>query len=161
MRYRVLGPLEVETDNGPVTLGGQKERLLLAQLLTRPNQVVPVEELVLGLWGEHPPPTAAKTLQSHVVRLRRALEPARARGVAGQVLVTREPGYLLRVAPGALDAARFEELTTAGRRALADGSVELAGSLLREALGLWRGRAFEEFLDADFGAAESDRWTCR
>ena len=157
MRFRVLGPLEVETDNGPVVLGGQKERLLLAQLLTRPNQVVPVEALVRGLWGEHPPPTAAKTLQSHVVRLRRALEPARARGAAGEVLVTREPGYLLRVAPRAVDAARFEELTTAGRRALSDGSVELAGSLLREALGLWRGRAFEEFLDADFGAAESDR----
>jgi YVTN family beta-propeller protein len=157
MRFLVLGPLEVEADNGPVVLGGQKERLLLAQLLTRPNQVVPVEALVLGLWGEHPPLTAAKTLQSHVVRLRRALEPARARGAAGEVLVTREPGYLLRVAPGALDAARFEELTTAGRRALADGSVEFAGSLLREALGLWRGRAFEEFLDADFGAAESGR----
>ena len=157
MRYRVLGPLEVEADDGPVVLGGQKERLLLAQLLARPNQVVPVEALVGGLWGEHPPLTAAKTLQSHVVRLRRALEPARARGAAGEVLVTREPGYLLRVAPGALDAARFEELTAAGRRALGDGSVELAGELLGEALGLWRGRAFEEFLDAEFGAAESDR----
>src|SRR5215211_7690002 len=157
MRYRVLGPLEAETDSGPVTLGGQKERLLLALLLTRPNQVVPVEALVAGLWGEHPPATAAKTLQSHVVRLRRALEPARARGAAGEVLVTREPGYLLRVAPGALDAARFEELTAAGRRALGDGSVELAGSLLREALGLWRGRAFEEFLDTDVAVAESDR----
>jgi DNA-binding SARP family transcriptional activator len=157
MRFLVLGPLEVEADNGPVVLGGQKERLLLAQLLTRPNQVVPVEALVRGLWGEQPPPTAAKTLQSHVVRLRRALEPARARGAAGAVLVTREPGYVLRVPPGMLDAARFEEQAAAGRRALADGSVELAGSLLREALGLWRGRAFEEFLDADFGAAESDR----
>jgi len=157
MRFLVLGPLEVEADDGPVVLGGQKERLLLAQLLTRPNQVVPVEALVGGLWGEHPPSTAAKTLQSHVVRLRRALEPGRARGAAGEVLVTREPGYLLRVAPGALDAARFEELTAAGRRALADDSVELAGSLLRDALGLWRGRAFEEFLDADFGAAESNR----
>jgi YVTN family beta-propeller protein len=157
MRYRVLGPLEVETDTGPVTLGGQKERLLLALLLTRPNHVVPVETLVAGLWGEHPPPTAAKTLQSHVVRLRRTLEPARARGAAGEVLITREPGYLLRVAPGALDAARFEELIGAARRALADHSVELAGSLLREALALWHGRAFEEFLDTDVAVAESDR----
>src|SRR5215204_5498015 len=157
MRFRALGPPEVETDNGPVVRGGQKERLLLAQLLTRPNQVVPVEALVRGLWGEHPPPTAAKTLQSHVLRLRRALEPGRARGAGGEVLVTREPGYLLRVAPGALDAARFEELAAAGRRALADGSVELAESLLREALGLWRGRAFEEFLDSDVVVAEADR----
>jgi DNA-binding SARP family transcriptional activator len=61
MRYRVLGPLEVETDTGPASLGGQKERLLLALLLTRPNQVVAVEALVAGLWSEHPPPTAAIT----------------------------------------------------------------------------------------------------
>jgi WD40 repeat protein/DNA-binding SARP family transcriptional activator len=157
MRFRVLGPLEVEADNGPVVLGGPKERLLLALLLTRPNQVVAVEALLGGLWGEHPPSSAAKTLQSHVVHLRRALEPGRARGAPGQVLVTREPGYLLRVAPGALDAARFEELTAAGRRTLADGSAEAAGSILREALGLWRGRAFEEFLDADVAVAEADR----
>jgi DNA-binding SARP family transcriptional activator len=88
MRFKVLGPLEVEADNGPVALGGPKERLLLALLLTRPNQVVPVDALVQGLWGEHPPLTAAKTLQSHVKRLRRVLEPGRARGVAGEVLVT-------------------------------------------------------------------------
>jgi len=116
-----------------------------------------VETLVRGLWGEQPPPTAVKTLQSHVKRLRQALEPGRPRGAAGEVLITRQPGYLLRVSPGALDATRFEELTANARRALGDGSVELAGSLLREALGLWRGRAFEEFLDTDFGVAESHR----
>jgi WD40 repeat protein/DNA-binding SARP family transcriptional activator len=153
----VLGPLEVEADDGPVVLGGPKERLLLALLLTRPNQVVSVEALIAGLWGERPPPTAAKTLQSHVKRLRRALEPARARGAAGQVLVTREPGYLLRAGPGALDATRFEDLTAQARRALADGSAQAAGSLLREALGLWRGQAFEEFLDTDVAVAEADR----
>jgi DNA-binding SARP family transcriptional activator len=157
MRFRVLGPLEVEADDGPVVLGGPKERLLLALLLARPNQVVPVEMLVRGLWGEQPPPTAVKTLQSHVKRLRRALEPARARGAAGQVLITRAPGYLLRVAPGALDAARFEELTAKAGRALADGAAGAAGSMLREALGLWRGQAFEEFLDSDVVVAGADR----
>jgi DNA-binding SARP family transcriptional activator len=157
MRFHVLGPLEVEADDGPVVLGGPKERLLLAHLLARPNQVVSVEALVQGLWGEQPPPTAAKTLQSHVKRLRRVLEPGRTRGAAGEVLVTRQPGYLLRVAPGALDAARFEELTAKARRALADGAAPAAGAMLREALGLWQGQAFEEFLDTDVGAAESDR----
>jgi WD40 repeat protein/DNA-binding SARP family transcriptional activator len=157
MRFKVLGPLEVEADNGPVALGGPKERLLLALLLTRPNQVVPVDALVQGLWGEHPPLTAAKTLQSHVKRLRRVLEPGRARGVAGEVLVTRQPGYLLRVASGALDVARFEELTVKARRALSDGQADAAASLLREALRLWRGQAFEEFLDSDLAVAEADR----
>jgi len=157
MRFRVLGPLEVEADDGPIALGGPKERLLLALLLARPNQVVSVEALVRGLWGEQPPSTAAKTLQSHVKRLRRVLEPGRARGAVGEVLVTREPGYLLWVAPGALDAARFEELTAKARRTLADGAAAAAGSMLREALGLWRGQAFEEFLDADVAVAEADR----
>jgi DNA-binding SARP family transcriptional activator len=157
MRFQVLGPLEVEADGGPVVLGGPKERLLLALLLTRPNQVVSVEALLQGLWGERPPPTAAKTLQSHIKRLRRALEPDRARGAAGQVLVTRQPGYLLRVAPGALDLTRSEELTATARGMLSQGQADAAASLLREALGLWRGGAFEEFLDTDFGAAESDR----
>jgi WD40 repeat protein/DNA-binding SARP family transcriptional activator len=156
MRFRVLGPLEVEADSGPVALGGPKERRLLAQLLVRPNQVVPVEALVRGLWGPQPPKSAPKTLQAHVVRLRQALEPGRARGAAGQVLVTRDPGYLLRVASGALDTARFEELTAQARHALANDDAEAAATL-REALGLWRGQAFEEFLDTDFGAAEADR----
>jgi DNA-binding SARP family transcriptional activator len=147
MRFRVLGPLEVEAEDGPVLLGGPKERLLLALLLTRPNQVVSVEALIGGLWGDQPPPTAARTLQSHVKRLRRVLEPDRVRGAAGQVLVTRQPGYLLRVAPGALDAARFEELTGQAHRALDSGVADTAASLLRQALELWRGQAFEEFLD--------------
>src|SRR5918994_134335 len=144
MRFQVLGPLEVEAANGPVVLGGPKERLLLALLLTRPNLVVSVDALVRGLWGEQPPPTAAKTLQSHVKRLRRALEPGRARGAAGEVLVTRQPGYLLRVAPGALDPTQFEELKVKARRALSDGQADAAASLLREALTLWRGPAVEE-----------------
>jgi DNA-binding SARP family transcriptional activator len=116
MRFGVLGPLEVLGDEGPIGLGGQKERTLLALLLTRPNQVVPVDTLVEGLWGDARPRSADKTLQSYVVRLRRALEPGRARGAPGGVVVTRDPGYLLRVAPGAVDAARFEELAGQGRR---------------------------------------------
>jgi WD40 repeat protein/DNA-binding SARP family transcriptional activator len=157
MRFRVLGPLEVEADDGPVVVRGQKERLLLALLLTQPNRIVPVEVLIRGLWGEHLPPTALKTLQSHVMRLRQALEPGRGRGAAGEILVTRQPGYLLRVSPGALDATRFMELTAAARRALADGAVQTAATELRKALGLWRGQAFEEFLASDFGAAEAAR----
>src|SRR6266487_4405342 len=137
MWFRVLGPLEVEGDGGPFALAGQKERLLLAQLLARPNQVVSVEALIQGLWGDHLPRSAAKTLRSHVVRLRQALEPGRTRGAAGEVLVTRGPGYLLRVAPGTLDTARFEELTGQARGALARGDAEAAASILRSALGLW------------------------
>jgi DNA-binding SARP family transcriptional activator len=157
MRFGVLGPLEVIAESGPVPLGGQKQRVLLALLLTRPGRVVSVDALVQGLWADAPPRSAAKTLQSYVVHLRRALEPGRPRGSAGTVLVTREPGYLLRVGPGELDAARFAELATQGRQLLGAGAAEAAAATLREALGLWRGEAFEEFPRVDACATEAAR----
>jgi WD40 repeat protein/DNA-binding SARP family transcriptional activator len=157
MRFGVLGPLEVIAESGPILLGGQKQRVLLAVLLTRPGRVVSVDALVQGLWADAPPRSADKTLQSYVVHLRRALEPDRPRGAAGTVLVTRDPGYLLRVAPGELDAARFGELVTRGRQLLAAGAAEAAATTLREALGLWRGEAFEEFPQVDACAAEAAR----
>jgi DNA-binding SARP family transcriptional activator len=158
MEFRVLGPLEAIGDDGrPVRLGGQRERALLALLLTRPNQVVSVDAIVDGLWGGAPPRSAEKTLQSHVVRLRRTLEPARPRGAPGEVLVTREPGYLLRVAPGALDAARFEELVRQGRGPLAAGDAQAGAATLRRALALWRGPAFQEFAHTSFAWAEAER----
>ena len=141
MRFLVLGPLEVETDDGPVTLGGQKERLLLAQLLARPNQVVPVETLVEALWGEHPPRAPPRPC-SRMWCGWAGPGPARARGAAGEVVVTREPGDLLRVPPGALDAARFESYRRRarchlrrrgrGRKLAAPGGVgAVAGSAIR------------------------------
>jgi DNA-binding SARP family transcriptional activator/WD40 repeat protein len=157
MRFGVLGPLEVIAEDGPVPLGGQKQRVLLALLLTRPGRVVSVDALVQGLWADEPPRSADKTLQSYVVHLRQALEPGRPRGSVGTVLVTREPGYLLRVEPGELDAAWFEELATRGRRLLAAGAAEGAAATLREALALWRGEAFEEFPQVDACATEAAR----
>src|SRR5579875_603032 len=100
-RYRVLGPLEVEVGGRALTLHG-KQRDLLGILLLRPGDVVSTDELIDELWGDAPPPTAANTLQVHVSRLRRLLEPG--------VLVSRPPGYVLEIAPGELDSSAFEEL---------------------------------------------------
>jgi DNA-binding SARP family transcriptional activator len=158
MQFRVLGPLEAIGDDGrPVRLGGQRERALLAPLLTRPNQAVSVDTIVEELWAGQPPRTAEKTLQSYVVRLRRTLEPARPRGAPGEVLVTREPGYLVRVAPAALDASRFEELVRQGRGQLATDDPQAGVAALRQALALWRGPAFQEFEHTSFGRAEAER----
>ena len=157
MRFGVLGPLEVIAEDGPVRLGGQKQRILLALLLTRPNQAVSVDALVQGLWADDPPRSADKTLQSYVVHLRRVLEPGRPRGSAGTVLVTREPGYLLRVGRGELDAALFEELASRGRRLLGAGAAQEAAATLREGLALWRGEAFEELPNVEACASEAAR----
>ena len=158
MEFRVLGPLEaIGNDGRPVRLGGPRERALLALLLTRPNQVVSVDAIVDGVWAGEPPKSAQKTLQSYVVRLRRALEPARPHGVPGEVLITREPGYLLRVTPRALDAGRFEELVRQGRGQLAAGEAQAGAATLRHALALWRGPAFQEFQHTGFARVEAER----
>jgi DNA-binding SARP family transcriptional activator len=139
VQFRILGPLEVLDDGRPLTLGGAKQRALLAVLLLHAGQVVPLERLVDELWGEDPPERAAHILQVHVANLRKVLEPARARRAAGGVLRTRPPGYLVEVGPDELDLGRFERLAAEGRAALAAGAADKAAGLLRSALALWRG----------------------
>jgi DNA-binding SARP family transcriptional activator len=150
MEFRILGSLEVRADDGPLALGGAKPRGLLAVLLLHANEPVSAERLAVALWGDDAPTGAVKTIQVHVSRLRRALgDPA--------VLVTTPAGYELHVAPGALDADRFAELSAAGHAALADGAPDRAGRLLREALALWRGPALAEFAFAGFAQDEIRR----
>jgi SARP family transcriptional regulator, regulator of embCAB operon len=82
---------------------------VLALLLLEANRVVSLDRLAEDIWGGHPPEGWVTTVQIYVSHLRQALEPGRARGAAGEVLVTRNPGYLLRVDGGRLDAARFQD----------------------------------------------------
>lgn len=140
-----------------MALGGARQRSLLAALVVRANEVVSSDRLVDELWGEQPPGTATTALHGLVSQLRKALEPERPSGAAGSVLVTRFPGYVLRIDPGALDAARFEQLFGDGRDALDAGEASRAATLLRAALALWKGQAFSGADDAPLVHAEAMR----
>ena len=107
MEFRILGPLEIVADGRPIALAGQHQRALLAALLLRANDVVPADVLVDALWGDEPPREAANALQYHVSQLRKAIGPS-------DVVVTQEPGYLVRVAPDELDLFTFERLVDEG-----------------------------------------------
>src|SRR4051794_20873478 len=143
MEFGILGALEVRADGRTVELGGPKPRALLAVLALHANQPVTAERVAVALWGEDTPPSAVRTVQVYVARLRKALG-------APDVLVTMPGGYCLRVRPGELDAERFERRVADGRRALAAGRGEDAGAALREALGLWRGPPLLELASAPF-----------
>jgi DNA-binding SARP family transcriptional activator len=132
MDFRILGPLEVHGEDGPIDVRGRKPRAVLAVLLLHPNQPVSAERLAVALWGHDAPAGAVRTVQVNVSRLRKALRN-------GDILTTTPAGYRLRVLPGELDADRFEDLVEDGRRAMAAGQADAAGRLLREALALWRG----------------------
>lgn len=132
--FRILGPLEVRDGENVLHLGGAKQRGVLAILLLRANEVVSSDRLIDELWGETPPDDAAMALQAHVSRLRKALPDG------PELLVTRAPGYVLRLGPSQLDLDRFESLVSQGRTALESGDPALAADVLRTALELWRGR---------------------
>ncbi len=103
MEFRLLGPVEVCGDNGPLPVRGAKQRALLTLLLLHANEVLSRDRLIDELWGERPPATAAKALQVYVSQLRKLLEPERRAGEPGKLLESRGPGYVIRLEPGQLD----------------------------------------------------------
>ncbi|MBO0774231.1 MAG: winged helix-turn-helix domain-containing protein, partial [Actinobacteria bacterium] len=125
--FRILGPLEIWTGQAWTGIQAPKWRALLAVLLLQPGELVSTGRLIDELWGEQPPATAANLVSVYVHRLRRLLgEPSGQDpgAPAGFELITRPPGYQLRLAPGSLDADRFAALTADGRRELAAGNPE-------------------------------------
>jgi len=138
MEFRLLGPLEVEGEDGVVPLGSGKQRALLAILLLQANERLARERLIDELWGEEPPASAAHSLEVYVSRLRKAL----LQGEAGaeSLLATRGTGYVLQLDGQSSDLARFEGLVAESRGA----EPERRAALLREALSVWRGPALAD-----------------
>jgi DNA-binding SARP family transcriptional activator len=143
--FRILGPLEVVGDDGPLALGGLKQRALLAILLVHANRVVPTDQLIDTLWGEDVPRTAKTSLQNFVSQLRALIGP--------DALQTRAPGYVLRVEREQLDLAQFEALVAEARVApIAERAV-----VLRRALELWRGQPLADMTYEAFAQTEIRR----
>ncbi|WP_173131560.1 AfsR/SARP family transcriptional regulator [Kibdelosporangium persicum] len=133
IRFGVLGPVQAVVNGEPVALGGPGVRGLLAMLLLRPNEVVPVEDILDGLWGDDPPLTARTIVQNYVSRLRRQL---RLVDPSGSVWIdTQLPGYRLIVDEDLIDVTRATWLLDRARH---EHPVRRA-EMLHEALGLWRG----------------------
>src|SRR5581483_9036472 len=128
MRFRLLGPLEVLVGDDWRAIGAPKWRSVLAALLIHPGQIVSADTLISEVWGDEPPARAANLVSIYVLRLRRLIGDA-----DNAVLVTRAPGYLLRVSAQDTDA------------------------LLSEALGLWHGRPLADVPPTPLVEAEAER----
>jgi DNA-binding SARP family transcriptional activator len=157
MQARILGSLQLEEGGRRILIGGIRQRAVLVSLLLHANEVVPSEQLLVDLWGEDSPPSAANALQAAISRVRRALPPGR--------LMTKAPGYTLRIFPDELDISQFEQLVSEGREALAAGSAAQAARTLSQALSLWQGPAladfrYEPFAQAEIARLEELRLTC-
>ncbi len=145
----MLGPLQVVVDGQPVTLPGGRIRSLLALLALHPQQVLSTDRLIDELWGRDPPRTAGTALQVLVSKLRKQLEPDRARGDPRRVLVTHAPGYVLAIDREGVDAHRFRRLVGDA----IDMPASVRASRLRTALDLWRGPALTDFAYEPFAQA--------
>ena len=154
MRFGVLGPLAVWTAGGePVSIPGAKVRALLAVLLLHEGRLVSADRLIEDLWGDDPPrrnPPGA--LSAKVSQLRRALEDVQPG--ARELVVSRPPGYLIRLDDDAVDVRRFQTLTAQARAA---GDAKVRAALFADALALWRGPAFADFADEPFAQATITR----
>jgi YVTN family beta-propeller protein len=149
MFFSLLGPLQVVDGDRNIALGAPKQRALFVLLLLRRGEAVSVESIVEELWSGQPPATGTKAVRVYVGELRKALGP--------EVIVTHGGGYAIPLDEHETDIERFEQLVADGRRRLDDGDAERAATMLREALGLWRGPALSDFRYESFAQHEINR----
>ena len=142
----VLGPLQVRQYGLPVAIPGAKPRAILTMLGLHGGSVVSADTLVELLWGDDPPRTAAKALQTHISSLRRTLGDG--------FVLTEGTGWTLSTTE--IDATRYKSSATAGRAAVASGDTSQAVARFDEALALWRGTP--ELPGGQRGISEKTRW---
>ncbi len=135
---RLLGGVEAVVNDRSVTLGGQKQRMILAVLAMDVGRVVSVERLIDSVWGERPPETVRASLQVHISQLRRAFSDA---GLPGAIQ-TRPPGYVLLLDREAIDLHRFNHCVERARAAAYSGNIGEAGRLARSGLADFAGVPF-------------------
>jgi predicted ATPase/DNA-binding SARP family transcriptional activator len=148
VEFSILGALAVSEGDRDLPVPGTRLRTLLALLLVAAGETVTPDRLADDLWGDAIPAGSANALQSLVSKLRRTLGPA------GTLVVTEPFGYRLAVDGEDVDARRFEHALATGRVALDDGDAATAGTVIADALALWRGPALDGL--ADNGALRSE-----
>ncbi|MGV9719208.1 BTAD domain-containing putative transcriptional regulator [Nocardia beijingensis] len=153
VRIRVLGALTAADERGELDLGGPRQRGVLARLLVARGEVVPVDRLIDDLWRGEPPPRALGALQAYVSNLRRLLEPRRPPRAPATVLISRAPGYAVRLDAEAVDAWVFgAELDAA-----AGLDPRERRRALERALSRWQGPAYAAYAEESWASAEAAR----
>jgi len=133
MEYRVLGPICALVDGRPLKLGGPRQRMVLAVLLSRANHTIPQDTLIDAVWAGEPPEAAKATVQGYIHALRREL--------GADQIIRDGAGYRIEVSENTYDALRFEHLVEIGRGMLQTRPAESA-ALLKQGLAMWFGTPY-------------------
>ncbi|MGW2812589.1 AfsR/SARP family transcriptional regulator [Streptomyces sp. NPDC001415] len=143
MKFLILGPLEIETQDGrQVAPRALKLRSLLAYLCAHSGEVVSTARLTEALWSGAPPRTAPTALYVYVSKLRQYLHSLGLDGTA--MISTQPPGYRFNLAGHDLDLREFESLLSKAEELKSLNCDEKASEVLNSAISLWRGRAVED-----------------
>ena len=149
MDISILGELEINDGTTLIDVGGRRERAIVETLALSAGDVVTMGTLIDGAWGDDPPPTADRSLQSHISRIRQRLPPG--------LIETTDHGYRLRVRPAEVDAHRLLHLLDDAHRASAGSDPHFAVELLDEAVELWRGTPLDSLADGPYRTAQIAR----
>lgn len=156
-RFCDLGPLIVRIDGAERSPGGPRPTAALALLLINANRRVSADALREAMWGESTGSHAASTLDTHLFRLRKVVEPDRRAGSPPSVVISEPGGYRLIAAPDQVDSIRFAQLAADTIELLRTGQPERARRKSEEALALWRGLPFQPVADEMWAAPEVTR----
>ncbi|MFC1415594.1 AfsR/SARP family transcriptional regulator [Streptacidiphilus cavernicola] len=154
LEFQLLGPVQARLDGARLELGSPQQLAVLARLLLAAGRVVPIQDLVDGIWGESSPPRAVGTVRTYVSRLRALLDPGRAARGRDEVLLSVGDGYTLRIPEGSLDLTAFLRLRARAAEQRGAGDQAAAGALLDRALAMWSG---EPLAGVPGGFAERER----
>jgi DNA-binding SARP family transcriptional activator len=135
VEFRLLGAVEAWSGERQLCLGPRQQRIVLAVLALKVNQIVPVGRLVDLIWSDSPPQTARHAIHVRVSQLRTVLANTDV-DRDGVEITTHGPTYVLRADPMRVDVHRFRSLLAGAR---AEPNDEKKALLLRSALDLWHG----------------------
>ncbi|MEN8115180.1 MAG: BTAD domain-containing putative transcriptional regulator, partial [Actinomycetota bacterium] len=146
MRFSTLGPISVTGDDGPLALGGPRQRAVLGLLLATPGHSIASDTVIDEVWGDEAGDGATASLHTHISNLR---------AVVGKERIVRDSsGYRLELLDGdEVDVRLFEAATREAQRTTGIDPKATVEELDR-GLGLWRGRPFEGLEDVPALAAE-------
>lgn len=150
MALRLLGSLQLHTENGPVDIRSRQARSLLAVLAISRGGVVSTRSLEDDLWGGDALRNRRNAMHAAVSRLRRVLVDG-----GGEVTLDRlSAGYRLNMPSDDIDIHRFDALL---RRAEQQPDPASAIDLYDEGLQLWFGTPFEDLEESPLLHVEAAR----
>jgi SARP family transcriptional regulator, regulator of embCAB operon len=162
MDIGVLGMLSITTNHGTSqAFLARKPRTVLASLVVNAGQIVSISALTRELWGDTPPASAIRIVQTYVLAARKALSEITGvpvKNLLNSALTTYSGGYMFHRDFAHLDFAAFHNLAISGRQSARDGDYRSSIAQFDQALDLWRGPVLADVVKGPILSARQQQY---